>query len=78
MIKKKVVKKVEKEIKDAKQEKLVKIKKGAKDLETGSEYMAWVYGQPFKVLKEEGNKVVFCNDAMQKLGTVDKKFIEKI
>lgn len=77
MIKKKVVKKVVKEIKDLKPGELIKIKKGAKDLETNNEYMPWVYGQPFRVLKHEGKKVTFANIAMQKLGVVSINDIEK-
>lgn len=77
MIKKKEVKKVVKEIKDLKPGELIKIKKGAKDLETSNEYMPWVYGQPFRVLKVENKKVTFANIAMQKLGVVSINDIEK-
>ena len=77
MIKKKEVKKVVKEIKDLKPGELIKIRKGAKDLETNNEYMPWVYGQPFRVLKYEGKKVTFANIAMKKLGVVSINDIEK-
>lgn len=49
----------------------VKIKKGAKDLNTKSQYASWVYSSSFKVIEVSGNRVVFGNSKGQVTGAVD-------
>lgn len=49
----------------------VKIKKGAKDLNTKSQYASWVYSSSFKVIEVSGTRVVFGNSKGQVTGVVD-------